>query len=83
MAEMRDGKLYVNGIEQSEPYSLEEAAYYFGPITVPGDTLLVLGDNRNISFDSHIWGFLPEDHVIGRATIKYWPIPRAGKVGLF
>jgi signal peptidase I len=37
--------------------------------------LFVLGDNRNDSSDSHAWGLLPIDNVIGKAILVYWPIP--------
>eukprot|EP00527_Entomoneis_sp_CCMP2396_P004857 CAMPEP_0198141368 /NCGR_PEP_ID=MMETSP1443-20131203/4391_1 /TAXON_ID=186043 /ORGANISM="Entomoneis sp., Strain CCMP2396" /LENGTH=269 /DNA_ID=CAMNT_0043804103 /DNA_START=213 /DNA_END=1019 /DNA_ORIENTATION=- len=71
--ETKGGKLFVNGEVQDEPYTAEDADYQFGPVTVPAGSVLVLGDNRNHSLDGHIWGFLPEKNVIGRAVFIYWP----------
>ena len=68
---------------QEEPYTAEDAAYEFGPVTVPPGTVLVLGDNRNHSLDGHIWGFLPTKNVIGRAVFVYWPPWRLGNEGMF
>lgn len=81
--EVKVGKLYVNGDEQDEPFTAEDAQYEFGPIVVPSDTVLVLGDNRNHSLDGHIWGFLPKQNVIGRAVFIYWPPWRIGNSGMF
>lgn len=81
--EVRKGKLYVNGDEQDEPFTNEDAQYEFGPIVVPSDSVLVLGDNRNHSLDGHIWGFLPKQNVIGRAVFIYWPPWRIGNSGMF
>jgi signal peptidase I len=40
---------------------------------VPEDAIFVLGDNRNESSDSHIWGYVPLDDVVGKALFVYWP----------
>lgn len=76
--EIKNCKLFVNGLEQTEPYVNEVADYVLTPQVVPAGMLMMLGDNRNHSFDSHIWGFLPEKNVIGRAVVKYWPPSRIG-----
>ena len=80
--EVKNHKVYVNGIEQDEPFINEEPDYELSPRVVPAGMLLVLGDNRNHSFDGHVWGFLPEQNVIGRAVVKYWPPWRVGITGL-
>ena len=54
--------------------------YSFSPITVPEGELLVLGDNRNASLDSHVWGPLPRKEVIGTALFRYWPLRRVGAI---
>ena len=81
--EVKKGKLFVNGELQEEPYVAEDAEYQFGPVVVPPGNVLVLGDNRNHSLDGHIWGFLPENNVIGRAVFVYWPPWRIGNNGMF
>ena len=81
--EVKKGKLFVNDQIQKEPWVAEDAEYQFGPVTVPSGCVLVLGDNRNHSLDGHIWGFLPQENVIGRAVFVYWPPWRLGNGGLF
>ena len=80
---VNNGKLFINGIQQDEPFTAEDAAYQFGPVQVPPGKVLVLGDNRNHSLDGHIWGFLPKENVIGRAVFIYWPPWRIGNGGMF
>ncbi len=74
--EVRQGVVYVNSYALTEPYIAEPPEYEFGPLTVPADQYFVMGDNRNNSNDSHIWGFLPKDNIIGRATLRFWPLER-------
>lgn len=81
--EVKGGKLYINGARADEPFTAEDAKYEFGPVVVPKDCVLVLGDNRNQSLDGHIWGFLPKENVIGRAVFVYWPPWRVGNGGLY
>ena len=80
---MKNGKLFINNNEQDEPFTAEDAKYQFGPVVVPKNEVLVLGDNRNQSLDGHIWGFLPKENVIGRAVFVYWPPWRMGNEGMY
>ncbi|HIK45909.1 MAG TPA: signal peptidase I, partial [Leptolyngbyaceae cyanobacterium M65_K2018_010] len=80
VVEVENGQVHLNGQPQAESYIAAPPDYQFGPVTVPQDAYLVLGDNRNASFDSHYWGFVPEDHVIGRAVFRFWPPNRIGGV---
>ena len=68
-----NGKVVVNGVELTEPY-IAASPSYNGSWIVPEDSLFVLGDNRNSSSDSHAWGFVPLDQVIGKALFIYWPL---------
>lgn len=78
--EVRDGELLRNGEAVAEAWRQEPIDYRFGPMTVPQGTLLVLGDNRNASLDSHLWGPLPRGEVIGTAVFRYWPLNRIGPI---
>ena len=69
---IHSGTVSVNGIQLAEPYIASPPAYD-DEWVVPEGQLFVLGDNRNDSRDSHQWGFLPSENVIGRAVLIYWP----------
>lgn len=69
---VRNGEVYVNGQLLDEPY-IKSAPAYQGSWTVPTDSLYVFGDNRNNSSDSHNWGEVPLDLVVGKAIFVYWP----------
>ena len=74
-----DGKVYVNGQEIQEPYIAAPPAYQ-GEWTVPEDSFFVLGDNRNNSSDSHNWGQVPSNQVVGKAVFVYWPPQNWGTI---
>ncbi len=78
--EVREGKVYVNGEAIREKYIEEAPDYNYGPETVPENQYLVLGDNRNNSYDSHYWGFVPRQNLIGRAIVRFWPFDRLGSL---
>lgn len=78
--EVKGGRVYINGQPLREEYIADQPQYQWGPMTVPTDSYLVLGDNRNNSYDSHYWGFVPHDRIIGRAVVRFWPPNRVGEL---
>jgi signal peptidase I len=67
-----NGKVWINGSLINESY-IAAAPEYSGQWTVPAGNVFVLGDNRNNSADSHAWGYLPEQNILGKALVVYWP----------
>lgn len=78
--EVRNGQVLVNGSPLEEPYLAAGTRYTMAAVTVPEGKLFVLGDNRNHSYDSHLWGLLDMDAVHSRAFFRFWPLDRIGPV---
>jgi signal peptidase I len=81
VVEVKGGRLWRNGTPAEPDWAREPMAYDLDPLVVPAGQVLVLGDNRNASLDSHLWGPLPESDLIGTAIWRYWPLARFGPVG--
>lgn len=78
--EIKRGRVYINDRLLPERYIVENQSYYWGPVTVPANSYLVMGDNRDFSYDGRYWGFVPRENIIGRAIIRYWSPERMGKL---
>lgn len=78
--EINSGTVWVNGEAQEEPF-IADSPNYSGSWDVPAGQYFVLGDNRNNSSDSHSWGYLPEENLLGKAMFVYWPPSDWGQVG--
>ncbi|GGA08592.1 signal peptidase I [Okeania sp. KiyG1] len=78
---IENGLVYINDQPLTENYIAEPPEYTL-PISVevPNNQYFVMGDNRNNSNDSHVWGFLPKKNIIGRAIFRFWPYPRFGQL---
>jgi len=80
--EVKDGKLWRNGALADDPHAHLELTPdqrqqnsprdYFGPLTVPPGQYLMMGDNRDRSYDGRFWGLVDRDEVEGRAMFIYW-----------
>lgn len=71
--QVKNGRLLVNNESSDASFTFESPSYTMKPITVPPNDVFVMGDNRNNSYDSHIWGSLPVENILGRAVFRYWP----------
>ncbi len=78
--QVHNGKVYRNNLPLEEDYIAQPPAYEMEAVRVPENYLFVMGDNRNNSNDSHVWGFLPQENVIGHACFRFWPFDRLGQV---
>ncbi|MDP3059018.1 MAG: signal peptidase I [bacterium] len=74
--EVKNGKVFIDGVALSEPYLITPTHGLFGPVTVPKNTVFVMGDNRNFSLDSRdpSVGFVPIKSIRGKGMVIFWPL---------
>lgn len=84
--DIRDGVIYIDGAEDplAEVYLKEVWTVATGPyhFEVPEDAYLVLGDNRNDSWDARYWTntYVYQEKILGEAVVIYWPLFDMGKI---
>ena len=83
--EIVNGRVYIDEGKGSgfqlleEPEYIPSIDYQMSPTPVlPPDEYFVLGDNRNNSSDSHVWGTVPRENIIGKTWLRYWPPSKWG-----
>ncbi len=74
---VEDGSVYIEGRKLTERYIMDEPVYELEEVTLEGDQYFLLGDNRNRSKDSSVWGPVGRDLIRGRVIYRYWPAKRA------
>ena len=87
--EIREGHVWIDGQSLDEAYLAEIVQRDYGPYTVPLQHVFVMGDNRNLSGDSRLFGPVHIQNIWGRAWLSYWPpqefgfLRSDGTLGLF
>jgi signal peptidase I len=79
---IQQGQVWVDQKPFAETAQVKPGSYDWGPQVVPLNAYFVLGDNRDNSADSHVWGFLPKADLLGRAYKIYWPPERVGSLSV-
>jgi signal peptidase I len=76
--EVAGGKVLIDGHAPAEPYLAGPISYTMPPVRLEAGQFFVLGDSRNASNDSHVWGPLEGGRLIGRVDFRPWPPSRIG-----
>ena len=71
--EVRSGTVYLDGLELREPYLQRRDQSSAGPLSLGPKEYYVIGDNRRNSNDSRAWGVVPEENIVGKLWLVYWP----------
>jgi signal peptidase I len=75
--QVKEGVVYVDNKKLDEPYLKEVTPINdYGPTTVGADKVFVMGDNRNNSEDSRVFGTIPKSSIVGKAFVLIWPLNR-------
>jgi signal peptidase I len=77
---MSDGRVYIDGVALAESYLSQSTQGSGRSWLVPPLTVFVMGDNRNASRDSRVFGPVSLDQIVGRALFRYWPPAEIGSV---
>jgi signal peptidase I len=78
MIGIRAGQVWVDGELLQEAYLRDVVQQDYGPFAVPAEHVFVMGDNRNLSSDSRVFGPVHVSDVLGRAWLSYWPLQTFG-----
>ena len=81
--EVRDGHILIDGQALTEPYldtRLNMMRASLPPVYIKEHYYFVMGDNRDNSSDSRIWGLVPEKYIYGKALFRYWPPSEASTI---
>jgi len=76
--EGKNGNILIDGRQLVEPYLAEDPVGDFPAKTIPKDHVWVMGDNRNRSSDSRVFGPISESKIVGRSILRIWPVNRLG-----
>ncbi|MEH2252271.1 signal peptidase I [Nostoc sp.] len=92
--QLKDGKVYINNkllpeanyLSSGQSTAIDvcisgsQPAFLAKPQTIPADSYLVLGDNRNNNYDGRCWGVVPRQNIIGRTVVRFWPLNHVGGI---